>query len=542
MAKIIIANNAEAELDADITDSTTDIELSGLSSNMEDALGLISSNTQAILTIANSDESKHEIILGTEWDSDALTLTCTRGHGGTTARSWESGDRIEIRVTDILLNSLPIGTGDNSIALPRGDAEATHSGAIALGTASSATDSSAIAIGEESEASDGSAIGIGPWAIASNSYAIAIGYEADALGNSGIAIGSDAESREGATYGIAIGPSATVAIDVSYGIAIGGGSGANADYAVIVGGGSGAVEDAENTVVVGAYATGNGPDSVIIGYGAGDVSAGKCVALGKDATASAGYSTAIGEGAEASQKGVAHFTAIQYQPNINAAPTLSSDDILTRHRAAPLMTLASGELDLTDDTDEQQIEIPEGTHFFPDSIDVIIISASSADGTPEIQVGSLLVDKFELYLGDATGGTFDLGKDGDMKTLNYDDSASTIESALEDIYGSGEVTVESDSDFKITFTKSVGDSELTADFSDLSDATDPELTETETYNGGDVDDILAASALSETTVRNRERFSPTLHGKNNINIATATAGSGTWTCRVVVTGYLIEDE
>ncbi len=46
-----------------------------------------------------------------------------------------------------------------------------------------------------------------------------------------------------------------------------------------------------------------------------------------------------------------------------------------------------------------------------------------------------------LYLGEADGGTYGLGIEGDMKTLNHDDNAAAIESALEDVYGLGEVTV-----------------------------------------------------------------------------------------------------
>ena len=94
------------------------------------------------------------------------------------------------------------------------------------------------------------------------------------------------------------------------------------------------------------------------------------------------------------------------------------------------------------------------------------------DAVPEIQT---------IFLGGATGGTFDVGLVGDMTTLNYNDSAATIQTALEAIFGAGMVTVVDDTDFTVTFDESVGLSALQADFASLTGATDPDLTETQAY-------------------------------------------------------------
>ena len=90
--------------------------------------------------------------------------------------------------------------------------------------------------------------------------------------------------------------------------------------------------------------------------------------------------------------------------------------------------------------------------------------------------GEDLPEIYTLYLGGATGGTFTIGKPGDTATLDHDAAAATIETALEGIYGAGNVTVAADTDFTVTFAHSVGEAELEANFTSLTGATDPALT------------------------------------------------------------------
>ena len=91
--------------------------------------------------------------------------------------------------------------------------------------------------------------------------------------------------------------------------------------------------------------------------------------------------------------------------------------------------------------------------------------------------GENLPEIYTLYLGGATGGTFTLS-DGTTTTaaIAFDAAAATIETELEGIYGAGNVTVDADTDFTITFAHSVGEAELEADFTSLTGATDPALT------------------------------------------------------------------
>ncbi len=222
-------------------------------------------------------------------------------------------------------------------------------------------------------------------------------------------------------------------------------------------------------IVIGDDAAANDDDCIAIGYGCdnygdeGSISIGadimsssvKGITLGCEAQNWADFTLALGAHAVASSVHVSHCAAIFGQvstSSLSSAGTLHEDDIVTRHRAAPLMTLATGILDLTDDTDFYEIELPSGGHFFPDRIDVIITGVDIPGGAPAIQVGT-------------------------------DDSAN-------------------------------------------------------------IDNILADSAVTVDAAHQRQVFTPdSLHGVDNIRVSVKTAGSGTtYNCRVVVTGFMVEDE
>jgi hypothetical protein len=65
--------------------------------------------------------------------------------------------------------------------------------------------------------------------------------------------------------------------------------------------------------------------------------------------------------------------------------------------------------------------------------------------------------------------------------ISYDATAATIEGELELIYGVGEVTVVDDTDYTITFSMDVGDSDLVADFTSLTGASSESLTITQAF-------------------------------------------------------------
>lgn len=91
----------------------------------------------------------------------------------------------------------------------------------------------------------------------------------------------------------------------------------------------------------------------------------------------------------------------------------------------------------------------------------------SLDAVPEAQT---------LDLDDASAGTFDL----DTETLGWDATASEIQTALETLYGVGDVIVTGTGPFTITFSTDEGTTGLAADFTSLT-ATSPSLTVTQAY-------------------------------------------------------------
>ena len=112
--------------------------------------------------------------------------------------------------------------------------------------------------------------------------------------------------------------------------------------------------------------------------------------------------------------------------------------------------------------------------------EVQTLNLGGAEPTAEVQT---------LFLDTPDGGTYDLGLDlgganEEKVTLNWNDNAATIETALEGIFGAGNVTVAPDTDFTITFDTSVEDSNLDADFAALTNATSPSLSVTTAFVDG----------------------------------------------------------
>jgi len=522
----ILADNAYCKLAASIADSNAwEFEFKDASDRMLSALGQVEdAGYELYLTITDAEETKIEIVLVYDADVGFSTFTAARGQGWTTAQEWSVDDIVEARVSSLLLKNLFSGESPNgSIAIPAEEAEASGDSSIAIGL-----------VGTEVSATSAEGVAIGEHAKVDGERSVAIGSAAQAQADSSVSIGAYAQTP----------------------------SGSEAEGLISIGLHSGAEDD--HCVAIGVYATARYPSSVAIGHYAMAASDGSIaigdqatcpsyhirparhsIMMGYYATARGDFSMAIGSGAYISDdiKGVIQIAAIGMIRSTSAGFSIGVDgDIDSRQRAAPMMSLATLIIDLTNSNDFHEIEIPTGTHFFPEKIDVIITSASSPEGAPAIQAGTGVVDAFGLDLGGADGGTYELGKTGEMQTLNHDDDAATIQAALETVYGSGNATVVAGSDFSITFTFTVEDSELVADFTGLSGDTSPELAQTQTYSASTVNNILSASAVTVDSAYQRESFTPEPHGVDNIRVSVETAGSGTLTCRVIVTGYLIEDE
>ena len=88
------------------------------------------------------------------------------------------------------------------------------------------------------------------------------------------------------------------------------------------------------------------------------------------------------------------------------------------------------------------------------------------------------IESFTLDLGGADGGTYDIGIAGTLQTVAFNVSAPDLQIALETVYGAGFILVGDVGDPAvriISFPDAIIQSLLIADFTDLTNATDPEL-------------------------------------------------------------------
>jgi len=97
--------------------------------------------------------------------------------------------------------------------------------------------------------------------------------------------------------------------------------------------------------------------------------------------------------------------------------------------------------------------------------------------------------KMMVYLGDPTGGEWQIGDPFTMITVDYDVSVANLQSVLRDLYGDDEVdieaSVEADEDFIITFSTLVN-SHMRADFALLEGATNPTSSEYQGYEDAEI--------------------------------------------------------
>ncbi|NCC53285.1 MAG: hypothetical protein EOM20_19015 [Spartobacteria bacterium] len=142
---------------------------------------------------------------------------------------------------------------------------------------------------------------------------------------------------------------------------------------------------------------------------------------------------------------------------------------------------------------------PEHVTVAAEEADFSIAFTGTAEDTGLIaDFDALHGETFTLDLGGADGGTYELGKTGEMEELAYNANDGTVQAALETVFGAGNVTVSSGT---ITFLYGAGDTALIADFASLANATDPALTQTVAI--GDITPALTQDteyAASEVTL------------------------------------------
>lgn len=215
-------------------------------------------------------------------------------------------------------------------------------------------------------------IGIGK-DIAGNSspYTVLIGYGATShTGQNNVVVGKNA-TVNGANNSVCIGPE-------------------NTTYAgnIVIIGSDNAGGDSEGAILIGSSISGmSALQSVLIGKNVAGNGAEKSILIGENTTTGNNFVVILGTKGKISTDLLSHLCLLPAHPNTTSLPTLDTGDIATRHRAAPLSTLSTGIIDLTDATDFYEIEIPTGSTFFPDRIDVIILEADTPSGGSAIQAG-----------------------------------------------------------------------------------------------------------------------------------------------------------
>ncbi|WP_028575024.1 hypothetical protein [Desulfonatronovibrio hydrogenovorans] len=391
MASYILANNAKAELAESITDSNTGIMLTEISDTLSDALeNVVDGQMHILLTVANITDEIHEIVEVVDWDSGTATATILRGRDGTESLEWPANTVLELRVTRYLLQSLFSGFADNTIAIL---GVALGMGAVAIGQGAFSSGPASLALGQGANAQADNAVVIGNGYVGAD-RGIAIGDFSNAADEDGIAIG---DSSAGGPRVIAIGlgagswePDAICVRGEGYApdtIVVGVNSAAHAQGGIALG--REAASQGERAITIGDQAKGYfGDFGIIIGAGT-EMASIAGVSLGAKTQNYANFGVVLGYQAMATSPHFSHLAMIPGQPAANALPgDLHEDDLASRHRAAPVMTLATGVIDLTDDQDHAEIEIPTGAEFYIDRIDLIVTSATDPAGPFEIQVGT----------------------------------------------------------------------------------------------------------------------------------------------------------
>lgn len=317
-----------------------------------------------------------EIVYVTAIESD--TATVIRGREGTTAADLPADTVLEARTTAALLNNVSTAI----VVDEQGNTAPLHG----EGTAPPANVSWAVTIGEIS---------------AAESEGVSLGRESYAA-TKGVAIGRSAQASEFAA--VALG-STSQAADMNA-VALGRGAYA-AGSAVSVGAFAGARSDESVTINTNADTYGVG--AVVAGYGAlaGEAAnpADSAVAVGRYAQVAPGTQAGVSLGPAAvctvpsgmRLTGIPYIakepddTGTQSSANVSSAQAMQ---VSAARRVAASTVFATDPLDLTT-PGSVTLELPPGVVMAIDSIDAMVVSASSPGGAPTIQVGNDIVpDKY----------------------------------------------------------------------------------------------------------------------------------------------------
>ena len=334
----LFSNNAGTTLAADLTDSATSLSVAS-------ATGFDAITAPDFELVTIEDGALREIVKVTA--RSGTTWTIARAQEGTTARAWATGSAVESRLTAGTLDGMmqtashPDVSGLDHGGNARG-ADAVNLQPGRTDAANVASGAGAVAIGDDASATGSKAVAIGPDSAATADLTLAIGGEAAAGGPNAVGVNGAANAEN------------AIAVGVCW-------------------------AEAVDSVTVGTYAYNEGVAAVCLGPSAW---------IAEDAA----NAVAIGNMAIAEEPYTLHIPALwrhaHFDAGSGAGPT--DRDGRTAHMCAPVLTLMSEPLDLSDNTATLTLVIPPNTRFCIDTAGAIITSADTPVGTPAISVTGAL--------------------------------------------------------------------------------------------------------------------------------------------------------
>lgn len=385
-------NNFKQELDFPLTETAEEMILKG-GGDLFRFTFQGPSEEPMVYTLTLFDDDQMEVVTVTGAESgESNKLKIERGKEGTTAKAWDAGTSVQMRLTADFLNRVavrdtPVLLGGSSMTPAESDE------GIFIGDRLWSSAVNPIAIGYNLYPSGDKAIIIGTGCYAGGEQSVTIGSGSRGDGDDALSLGTDSAARQAKSVAIGYGSSANGDSAISMGVS----SLAGSEKSIAIG------EDARSlangTIAIGGGTTASSEDSIAIGSGS-QSNPPSAVSVGASTRAGSPYSTALGTGASArfigsivlgagqgpGVPGSFHANALPVMP---ASPSEANSGApsVTR-RATNQVCIQTEVIDLADDQSMTELAMPSDTILLIDSLDFVVTESEDAEGSPEIKVGT----------------------------------------------------------------------------------------------------------------------------------------------------------
>ncbi|MDP4557959.1 hypothetical protein Q9247_09715 [Halomonas meridiana] len=380
-------NNFKTRLTQDVSTSSGGIRIA---SSGDEISAILSTGRKLALTVVKKDEQgnevKREIIYPYSVTTDSETgdtlVLANRAQEGTELAEFHTGDAVELRLT----------AGSLSLIDDRGS--------IKVGNVATSSRYEYVAIGNDVGSPGSSAVSLGPSSHAPDSADVAVGSEAQTQPRAGLPPGyitmppnctaMGRQSRAGSRAAVAVGTNATAEGELS--TAVGNLAVAKKRFSQVLGGHSFAF--AEGGTALGSCAVALQENSIAMGSGAVAT-----LPFGRKSTTIPYLSYEGFPTPDPLIKGYVMANDMTYREVLEAAivkgtPTPGGftvpDDLSAAldmvGQVSEQVVLSSTIIDLTDPNATAMIVLPNRAMMFVDALDVVIMEANGAGGTPELRV------------------------------------------------------------------------------------------------------------------------------------------------------------